>query len=111
MVNHSDRFYLIPPYSVANIFGNLLNGVDPRFKILIRVGTIAVIWSIWLCKNDKVCNDKKSSLMQVMYRCTAVFRLWSLFQRLVSTRMENTVKEFITQHGWLHNRSITASME
>jgi hypothetical protein len=26
------------PHSVANIFGNLLNGVDNRFKLLIRVG-------------------------------------------------------------------------
>jgi hypothetical protein len=53
---------LYPPRSVANIFGNWLNGVDPRFKILIRVGAIAVIWSLWLCINDKVFNDKNASL-------------------------------------------------
>ena len=33
---------LYPPRSVANIFGNWLNGVDPRFKLLIRVAAIAV---------------------------------------------------------------------
>jgi hypothetical protein len=54
---------LYPPRSVANIFGNWLNGVDPRFKILIRVGAIAVIWSLWLCRNDKVFNDKNASLL------------------------------------------------
>src|SRR3954453_15588623 len=35
-INHPNRFYLIPPQSIANIFGNCLNGVDHRFKILIR---------------------------------------------------------------------------
>ena len=39
---------LYPPRSVVNIFGNWLNGVDPRFKLLIMVGAIAVIWSLWL---------------------------------------------------------------
>jgi hypothetical protein len=89
---------LYPPQSVANIFGNWLNGVDNRFKLLIRVGAIAVIWSLWLCRNDKVFNDKNSSLMQVIYRCTALLRSWSSLQRLedrdlfmeVSTRMEDT---------------------
>ena len=45
---------LYPPRSVENIFVNWLNGVDPRFKLLIRVEAIAVIWSLWLCRNDKV---------------------------------------------------------
>jgi putative heme degradation protein len=39
---------LYPPCSVTNIFGNWLNGVDPRFKTHIRVWAIVVIWSIWL---------------------------------------------------------------
>ena len=34
---------LYPPRSVANIFGNWLNGVDPMFKLLIRVEAIVVI--------------------------------------------------------------------
>ena len=37
---------LHPPSSVANIFGNWLNGVDPRFKLFSRMGAIAVIWSL-----------------------------------------------------------------
>jgi hypothetical protein len=28
---------------------------------------ITVIWSLLLCKNDKVLNDKKSSFLQVIY--------------------------------------------
>jgi hypothetical protein len=45
---------LYPPRSVTNMFGNWLNGVDLRFKTFIRVEAITIIWSLWLCKNDKV---------------------------------------------------------
>jgi hypothetical protein len=43
----------------VNIFGNWLNDVDSSFKLLIRVGVIVVVWSLWLCRNDKVFNNKK----------------------------------------------------
>ena len=58
---------LYPPRSVTNIFDNCLNGVDSRLTLLFRVGAIDVIWSLWLCRNDKVFNDKNTSLMQVIY--------------------------------------------
>jgi hypothetical protein len=66
---------LYPPHSVANIFGNWLHGIDHKFRILLRVGAIAIIWSLWLCRNDKVFNDKNCSLLQVIYRCTGTLRL------------------------------------
>ena len=50
---------LYPPTSVANIFGHWLDGISNRFKTLIRVGAYALIWSLWLCRNDLVFNDKK----------------------------------------------------
>jgi hypothetical protein len=58
---------LFPPCSITNIFGNWLNGIDSRFKKHIRVGVIAFIWSLWLYRNDKVFNDKNSSILQVIY--------------------------------------------
>jgi hypothetical protein len=105
---------LYPPRSIANIFGNWLYGVDAKYKNLIRVGAIAILWSLWLCRNDKVFNDVNSSLLQVIYRCTALLRSWSPLQRTehralfleVSTRLEHTAREFIFQHGWLHNLRI-----
>jgi hypothetical protein len=54
MVSNSISSTLYQPHSVANIFENQLNGVDDRFKKYIRVGAIAVIWSLWLCRNDNV---------------------------------------------------------
>jgi hypothetical protein len=73
---------LYPPRSIANIFGNWLNGVVVRYKSLIRVGAIAVIWSLWLCRNDKVFNNVSSNLMQVIYRCTATLRSWLPLQQV-----------------------------
>jgi hypothetical protein len=98
---------LNPPRSIANIFVNWLNRVDSMFKTLIRVGMIAVVLSLWLCRHEKVFNDKNSSCMQVIYRCTTLLRSWSPLHRLedcdifteVSTRLKNMAKKFISQHG------------
>jgi hypothetical protein len=63
MVNHPSNFQPVSLTSVANIFGNWLHGIDLRFRTLIRVGALAVVWLIWLCGNDKVFNDKNYSLL------------------------------------------------
>ena len=54
---------LYPPTSVANIFSNWLHWVDHRFNVLIRVGQLSIIFSLWICRNDKVFNDINYSLM------------------------------------------------
>jgi hypothetical protein len=69
---------LFPPRNITNIFGNWPNGIDQRFKKHIRVGAIAFIWSLWLCRNDKVFNDKNSSILQVI----STLRLWSCLERV-----------------------------
>ena len=73
---------LYPPGSMANIFGNWLHGIDNRFRTLIRVGALAIIWSLWLCRNDKVFNGQNFSRLQVIYRCTWILCLWSPLQRV-----------------------------
>jgi hypothetical protein len=105
---------LYPPRSVANIFGNWLHGIDNRFRTLIRVGALAIIWSLWLCRNDKVFDNKISSPLQVIYRCTGTLRLWSSLQRVenrdlfmeVCARLETTAKDTFSRHGWQHNLRI-----
>jgi hypothetical protein len=72
---------LYPPISVANISRNWLHGIDLRFRAFVRVGALAVIWSLWLCRNDKVLNDKNCSLLQVIYRysvCDHLFSGWRI---------------------------------
>jgi hypothetical protein len=105
---------LYPPTSVANIFGNWLHGIDLKFRTLIRVGALAVIWSLWLCRNDKVFNDKNCSLLQVVYKCTDIIRLWSPLQRMenrdlftkVCTWLEATARNTFSPHMWQHNLRI-----
>jgi hypothetical protein len=36
--------------------------VDDRFKQHIRVGAVAIIWSLWLYRNDKVFSNRTISL-------------------------------------------------
>ena len=37
---------LYQPTSVANIFSNWLHGIDNKLKTILRVGALAVIWSL-----------------------------------------------------------------
>jgi hypothetical protein len=108
---------LFSPCSIINIFGNWLNGIDRRFKKHIRVGAIAFIWSLWLCRNDKVFNDKNSSIFQVIYRAIGTLCLWSALQRPrdrdlymeVCARLKATARDTFSQPGWLHSLRIGAS--
>ena len=102
------------PHNVANIFSNWLRGIDNKYRIHIRVGAIATLWSLWLCRNDMVFNGKMPSLLQVIYRCTSMLRLWSPLQRPefrdlfteVSTRLEQAARDIFTLHGWQHSLRI-----
>jgi hypothetical protein len=45
LYGQSSKQDMYPPTSVANIFGNWLHGIDLRFKTLIKVRVLVVIWS------------------------------------------------------------------
>jgi hypothetical protein len=105
---------LYPSTSVVNIFGNWLHGIDLRFRRLIRVGALAIIWSIWLCRNNNVFNNKNYSLLQVIYRCTGILRLWSPLQWMeyrdlfteACTWLEVTSRDTFFLYRWPHNLQI-----
>jgi hypothetical protein len=67
--------------------------------------------------NDKVFNDKNSSILQVIYRAIGTLRLWSSLQRLedcdlymeVCARLEAKARDIFSQHGWPHSLRIGAS--
>ena len=69
---------LNPSRSVANIFGNWLHGIDRMFRKHIWMGAIALLWSLWLCRNDRVFNAKVSFPIQVIFRCAHYLRGWSI---------------------------------
>jgi hypothetical protein len=81
---------LYPPRRNASIFGYWLNGVDLRFKLLIRVGALAIIWSLWMCKNDNVFNDKTiillCSLPTGAVVCSVHGRIFSVLRTATSLR-------------------------
>jgi hypothetical protein len=92
--------------------GNWLHDIDHKYIIFFRVGAITLIWSLCLYRNDKVYNDKNSSLLQ--YRCTSTLHLWSPLHREevydlfteVCTRQENTTSDLFSWHEWHHNLRI-----
>src|SRR3954466_13490833 len=51
-----------------------LHGIDNKLKTILRIGALAVIWSPWLCRNDRIFSDKNFTCLQVIYRCMGIFR-------------------------------------
>ena len=45
-----------PPTNIINMFKNWLNGIDKKTKTRIRIGGLAIFWSIWNCRNNIVFN-------------------------------------------------------
>jgi hypothetical protein len=80
------------------------------------VGAIAVFCSVWLCRNDKVFNEKNSSILQVIYRAIGTLRLWSSLLHLedrdlfteVCACLEAMVRDTFSQDGWPHSLRIGA---
>ena len=107
---------LYPPTSVANIFGNWLNGIDKRDRVHIRVGAISLLWSLWLCRNSVIFEAKRCSPMQVIFQCAHLLREWSTLQKpehrdlymAVCSRLEQVAKDIFTHHGWQHDRLLIA---
>jgi hypothetical protein len=105
---------LYPPTSTAGVFGNQVHGIDYKYITLLRVGAMALIWSLWLRRNDKVFYNKNSSLLQVIYRCACTLGLWSQLHRMedhdlfseLCTRLEDTARYLFSRHGWQHNLRI-----
>jgi hypothetical protein len=109
---------LYPPSSVSNIFGNWLQGIDIRDRTHIRVGAIALLWSLWLCRNNLIFDAKTSCPMQVIFHCAHLLREWSALQRVefrelytrVCSRLEQVARDIFTQHGWQHSMRIEAPL-
>jgi hypothetical protein len=62
------------------------------------VGALAVIWSLWLYRNDKVFNDKNLSLLQIIYRSVYghLFRGWR-----IETYLQMSIQHWRRQRGIL----------
>ena len=59
-------FNIIPPANSTYMFGNWLNGEEKSLKAQIRVGTCALLWSIWRYRNNVVFNNARhANFLQV----------------------------------------------
>ena len=55
------------PHSVS-MCGSWLNGKPKDFKSLVLLGTAALCWSVWLCRNAVVFDYKQSFLFRLSFR-------------------------------------------
>ena len=102
-------FNITPPNSVGTLFGTWLDGIEPDTARHIRVGVCALLWAIWNCKNVLTFNRTTTiHLLQVLFRATALLRMWSLLtpmearERLVtgSVRWEMVARDIFNRFGW-----------
>ena len=102
-------FNIKPPTSVYAFFGTWLNGIESNVARHIRVGVSALLWTIWLCRNDLVFNrSSRVHFLQVIFRATALIRSWSLLtqtearEHLVtgSFRWEMVARDIFNRFGW-----------
>ena len=47
------------PHNMPSMFGSWLNRIPKEYKPLVLLGTAALCWSIWLCTNVVVFDNKK----------------------------------------------------
>lgn len=75
---------LCKPTNIVNLFSGWLNGIPKPYKTLILVGVAALCWSVWLCRNAVVFENKRSSFLQVLYMTTHWLRIWATLQQPTS---------------------------
>jgi RsiW-degrading membrane proteinase PrsW (M82 family) len=93
------------------MFGTWLDNQPKKIKGLIWVGTTALCWAIWRCRNDVIFKKlKTNSIMQVIFRGTYWLRSWAQLQRdeqakdtltLMSKKLEFIALE-VSNKGWKH---------
>ena len=76
-------FSLTKPNNIVQLFGSWLQGFRWEKKNIIFTGLwCALLWSIWLSRNDVVFhNNKKQTALQILFRATYLTRTWAILQK------------------------------
>ena len=102
-------FGISQPRSVPNMFGTWLTGINHNLKHLVLLGAAATCWSLWLCKNGVIFENKQYSFLQVIFSITHWLRTWAILQKpttqdsvvAASQCLAQMAKDFFTRaHGW-----------
>jgi hypothetical protein len=97
------------------MFTNWLDGLSKQQKYQGLVGACAILWAIWLTRNDITFNHVRvSSSLQVLFRGTHWIRFWALLQkeeeRLLVLKgcraIESLAMEIFVSNGWPFNNRI-----
>jgi hypothetical protein len=100
---------LPPPNNSRHMIGGWVYGMNPKDRQIFLIGIGAMLWVIWLSRNDIVFNKASiSSSMQVIFQGTYWIRTWPNFQKdqMKNTLqsacrvMESVTMEIFAKHGW-----------
>jgi hypothetical protein len=101
---------LSQPRSMSHMFGTWLPGFRKDLNSLFLLGATATCWSLWLCGNGIIFDNKlNSSPLQVIFSIIHWLRTWAILQKassqylviVTSQRLTHVGKDFFTQaHGW-----------
>ena len=97
------------PHNMSSMFGCWLNRIPKEYKPLVLLGAAALCWSVWLCRNDVVFDNKKYFFLQVIYSTTHWLRTWAILQKhtlqdklvAASRFLEQEAKDFFCPGTWV----------
>ena len=82
---------------MPSMFGSWLIGIPKEYKPLVLLGAAALCWSVWLCRNIVVFDNKKSSFLQVIYSSTHWLCTWTILQKLTLQDKLVAASHFLAQ--------------
>jgi len=104
------------PANKDKLFSPWLRPNGPKTNTLLLVAAAALIWAIWLTRNEVILEKVRSkTFLQVLFRGTHWLRQWASLQRkdehkdmLVEAcrHLEVSALEFFGSRGWLSSRWI-----
>ena len=80
-----------------------------KYKPLILLGATVLCWSVWLCRNVVVFDNKNYSFLQVIYSTAHWLRSWAILQKhtlqdklvAASHFLAQVVKDFFCPGTWV----------
>ena len=95
--------------SVVHLFGSWMQDFRWDSKKIIFTSLCALLWSIWLSRNDVVFhNIQRQTVLQILFRATHLTRTWAILQKeeyrgLIADAcraLEVTAMDIFARNGW-----------
>jgi hypothetical protein len=93
------------------MFGNWVINMKRSLRNLFLVGIGAMLWAIWLSRNDIIFNKSPGlSYMQAIFRGTHWTRVWSAFQKENERRVLQNACRLLETLQWKFLPSMDGSL-